>query len=110
MRLARRIAAQPAFADWVARELAPGEDVTSDADLSEYAREIANTAYHPVGTCRMGASIEAGSVVDPALRVHGIANLRVADASIFPTNVGVNPVMTCMMIGERCADFVPAPR
>lgn len=106
MHLARRIAAQPALADWVKRELAPGEDVQRDADLGEYAREIANTAYHPVGTCRMGAAAESGSVVDPALRVHGIDNLRVADASVFPTNVGVNPVMTCMMIGERCADFV----
>lgn len=103
---AREIAAQPALRDWILRELSPGRDVTEDADISAYVRSTANTVYHPAGTCKMGAPDEQTAVVDPQLRVRGIAGLRVADASVFPTMIGVNPNITVMMIGERCADFV----
>jgi choline dehydrogenase-like flavoprotein len=89
--------------------LTPGPAVQSDADISAYVRTTANTVYHPAGTCKMGAPADGTAVVDPQLRVRGLAGLRVADASIFPTMIGVNPNITVMMIGERCADFVLNP-
>ena len=114
VKLARAIAAQPALRPWVKRELAPGPGVRTDEEISEYARRTANTVYHPAGTCRMGAGDDPRAVVDPQLRVRGVGRLRVADASVFPTMIGTNPCITCMMIGEKCADLVkratsPAP-
>jgi len=106
MKLARKIAEQPALKKWVKRELAPGKEVQSDQELSEYARCTANTVYHPAGTCKMGDTGDPLTVVDAQLRVKGVQHLRVADASIFPTMVSVNPCMTCMMIGEKCADLL----
>ena len=106
LKLARRIAAQSPLRDWVKRELFPGEGVTSDAELSAYGRQVAGTVYHPAGTCKMGAADDETAVVDPTLRVRGVENLRVADASIFPAMIGVNPNLTIMMIGERCAEFI----
>jgi choline oxidase len=106
LKLARALAEQPALAKWVRRELAPGPEVTADEALSEYARRSANTVYHPVGTCRMGAADDPGTVVTPDLKVKGIENLLVADASIFPSVVSTNPCITCMMIGEKCADML----
>lgn len=103
MKLARRIAGQPALQRWIKRELAPGRDVQDEQKLSEYARRTANTVYHPAGTCKMGDIHDPFAVVDAQLRVKGIHQLRVADASIFPTMISVNPCMTCMMIGEKCA-------
>jgi choline oxidase len=107
MRLARKLATMPALRDWVKRELAPGSQVRDDsAEFVEFARRTGNTTYHPVGTCRMGAVDDGRAVVGPDLRVKGIASLRVADSSIFPTHVGVNPAVTGMMIGEKAADLV----
>ncbi len=106
MKLARDIARQPALQGWIKRELAPGSQVQNEQALAEYARRTANTVYHPAGTCRMGASNHPLTVVDPELRVKGVHHLRVADASIFPTMISVNPCITCMMIGEKCADLL----
>jgi choline oxidase len=106
VKLARAIAEQAALRSWVKRELAPGPKVRSDEEISEYARHTANTVYHPAGTCRMGAPDDPRAVVDPQLRVRGVARLRVADASVFPTMIGTNPCITCMMIGEKCADLI----
>lgn len=106
MKLARNIANQPALQRWIKKELAPGSQVQDEQELSEYARRTANTVYHPAGTCRMGASNHPLTVVDPELRVKGVHRLRVADASIFPTMISVNPCITCMMIGEKCADLL----
>ena len=106
LRLARRIAAQPALEPWVERELAPGVAVTGDSELSAYGRAAANTVYHPAGTCRMGAASDGDAVVDPQLRVRGVDGLRIADASIFPSMISVNPCITCMMIGEKCAQLI----
>lgn len=106
IKLARNIAAQSALKQWIKRELSPGHDVQSDEELSAYARSTANTVYHPAGTCKMGDARDPSTVVDPQLRVKGVNRLRVADASIFPTMVSVNPCMTCMMIGEKCADLL----
>ncbi len=99
-KLARRVVSRPAMAPWVERELAPGPEVVSDEALSSYLRKTANTVYHPAGTCRIGA------VVDPMLRVKGVDRLRIADASVFPKMVSVNPAITVMMIGERCARLI----
>jgi choline oxidase len=105
-RLARRIVAEEPLAGWIAEELAPGADVTNEEDLEAYARRSTYTAHHPLGTCPIGTAGDGRSVVDPELRVHGIEGLRVADASVFPDMIGVNPAITTMMIGERCAAFV----
>lgn len=104
VKLARRLADQPALRAWVARELAPGAQVRSDEELSEYACRAGNTVHHAAGTCRIGP------VVDPELRVRGIGRLRVADASVFPALTAVNPCLTVMMVGERCAELVGAIR
>ncbi|MGB1253328.1 MAG: GMC family oxidoreductase [Candidatus Promineifilaceae bacterium] len=106
LKFARRIAAQPPLRDWIKRELFPGAQVTSDMGLSEFGRKVAGTVYHPAGTCKMGAADDPSTVVSPTLCVRGIDNLRVADASIFPSMIGVNPNMTIMMIGARCASFI----
>jgi choline oxidase len=106
MKLARDIARQPALQRWISRELAPGSHVQDDQELAEYARRTSNTVYHPAGTCRMGARNDPLAVVDPQLHVKGVHRLRVADASIFPTMISVNPCITCMMIGEKCAGLL----
>ncbi|RNL65553.1 GMC family oxidoreductase [Zhongshania marina] len=76
----------------------------SDDEMIDVIRSHANTVYHPVGTCKMGSDKDA--VVDSQLRVHGINNLRVADASIMPTIVGGNTNAAAIMIGEKCADLI----
>jgi choline oxidase len=105
-RLARRIAAQPALARWIRRELVPGEDIADPDELSEFVRCHGTTVHHPAGTCRMGAPDDPSAVVDPQLRVRGVEGLRVADASVFPALIGLNINLTCMMVGEKCADLV----
>ena len=80
-----------------------GESDHLQANL-DFIRSKAETLYHPSGTCKMG--FDQDSVVDKNLRVHGIKGLRVADASIMPTLVSGNTNAVCMMIGERCADFI----
>jgi choline oxidase len=106
IRLARRIAEQPALAPWYGREVAPGPGLQSDEELGRYVRLTSNTVYHPAGSCRMGAGDDGDAVVDPQLRVRGVGRLRVADASVFPSMIGVNLCMTVMMIGEKCAELV----
>ena len=104
--LVRRIAAQPALARVIVAETRPGPEVVDADALAEYARESGQTAWHTVGTCRMGSA--ADSVVDARLRVHGVAGLRVVDASVMPTIVSSNTNAPAIMIGERGADFVRA--
>jgi choline dehydrogenase len=106
MKIARKVAATDPLAHWIVREVAPGPDIVSDEDLSAYARSVAHTVYHPSGTCRMGSLSDPLVVVDPALRVRDVSNLRIVDGSIFPTMPTVNPVITTMMIGERAADLL----
>jgi len=83
-----------------------GEQGAGDSALMKLIRQRADTVYHPVGSCRMGT--DDMSVVDPELRVRGIARLRVADASVMPTLIGGNTNAASMMIGERAADFIRA--
>ncbi|MCX7364278.1 MAG: choline dehydrogenase [Alphaproteobacteria bacterium] len=106
MRICREIARQPALKPFVVEEIMPGPDVASEAALKNYLRETGVSNLHPVGTCRMGHATD--DVVDPQLRVHGIAALRVADASIMPTIVAGNTNAPSIMIGEKCADMVRA--
>jgi choline dehydrogenase len=108
LELARDVAATAPFADWIEREIAPGPRITSDADLSTYGRAVHHTVYHPSGTCRMGAADDDLAVVDPELRVRGVAGLSVVDGAIFPTMPTVNPVVATFMIGERAADLIRA--
>ena len=106
IKLSRRVAAQSPLREWIKQELAPGPAVQSDEDLARYVKQTAATVYHLCGSCRMGAADDGDAVVDPQLRVRGVSGLRIADASIMPSMVGVNPCLTVMQIGERCADLV----
>ena len=76
--------------------------------LGVWARNIAQTIYHPTSTCKMGPASDKMAVVDERLRVHGITGLRVADASIMPTLTSGNTNAPSIMIGEKCADMVLA--
>ena len=105
MRWARRIIQQPALAPYVAEELIPGSAVNTDAEFEANIRENAISNLHPVGTCRMGPDA-ADTVVDPRLRVHGIAGLRVADAAIMPTVPAGNTNAPSIMIGEKAAAMI----
>jgi choline dehydrogenase len=102
--LSRDIGSADAFAGWRAREVLPGPGVTGDAELREFVARAASTYYHPAGTCAMGVGPDA--VVDPELRVRGLAGLRVADASVMPTMVSVNPNATVTMIGAKAATLI----
>jgi choline dehydrogenase len=106
MRLLRRIFAQPAFDAYRGREVAPGPGAESDGEIEAYLRETALTAYHPVGTCRMGTDPTAGDVVDARLRVFGVPGLRVVDASIMPTLTSGNTHAPTMMIAEKASDMI----
>ena len=106
LKLIRRIAAQPALRGLIVRETRPGPEIADDAALLDYARSCGQTAWHTVGTCRMGPGRD--SVVDAKLRVHGVAKLRVADASVMPTIPSSNTNAPAIMIGERAADLVLA--
>lgn len=109
VRLARRIAEEPALAGWVARELAPGPDATTDDELLDYIHKCHNTVYHPAATARMGAPDDPMAVLDPQLRVKGVSRLRVVDASAMPKLPAVNPNITVMTMAEKCADLIRNP-
>jgi choline dehydrogenase-like flavoprotein len=104
LKLARKILADSQFDSIRGTEMLPGKHVQTDAQLMDYVREYAATVFHPVGTCKMG--LDAMSVVDPQLRVHGIQGLRVVDASIMPTLISGNTNAPCIMIGEKAADMI----
>ena len=107
LRLIRRIAGQPALKGVITGEERPGPAIDARDDLLDYARSSGQTAWHTVGSCRMGTSA-ANSVVDSCLRVHGISALRVADCSVMPTIASSNTNAPAIMIGERAADFALA--
>ncbi|GAB3228609.1 GMC family oxidoreductase [Mycolicibacterium hippocampi] len=102
--VAREIAAGEPFGPWRTREVLPGPDVTDEVALRAFVARGTTTYYHPVGTCAMGTGPDA--VVDPDLRVRGLAGLRVADASIMPRLLPVNTNATAIMIGEKAADLI----
>jgi choline dehydrogenase len=104
VRIARSIMTAPAMAPLQIAEAAPGADKIADDEILDWVKGAAETTYHPVGTCKMGN--DAMAVVDPQLRVHGIAGLRIADASIMPTLTSGNTNAPSIMIGEKAADLV----
>ena len=104
MRITRQVFEAPAV-QWLGpSEIAPGKTVTTDDQFLDWVKKNAETAYHPVGTCKMGSDPMA--VVDRELRVHGIEGLRVADASIMPTLTSGNTNAPSIMIGEKCSAMV----
>jgi choline dehydrogenase-like flavoprotein len=105
-KLLRRILRSPHLKTGDARELIPGPNVASDEELRAMIHERLGTAYHPVGTCRMGPAGHAETVVDPRLSLVGIDNVRVADASIMPEVIAGNTNAASMMIGEAAAEFI----
>ena len=106
IRLTREIFAQPAFAPYVRHEIQPGASVQSDAELDGFIRDHAESAYHPCGTCKMGAADDPMAVVDPQARVIGIEGLRVADSSIFPQITNGNLNAPSIMVGEKVSDLL----
>lgn len=108
--LVREIVAQPAFEGLRGKEIQPG----AEADIDQVIRDHAESAYHPCGTCRMGARDDPMAVVDPETRVIGVEGLRVADSSIFPRITNGNLNAPSIMVGEKAADHIldrtPLPR
>jgi choline dehydrogenase len=106
VRLTREIFAQEAFAPFRGREIAPGSGVVSDAEIDAYISRNVESAYHPCGTCRMGAVDDPMAVVGPDTRVIGVEGLRVADSSIMPRVTTGNLNAPTIMIGEKAADHI----
>ncbi|MEM7254766.1 MAG: choline dehydrogenase, partial [Pseudomonadota bacterium] len=104
VRLTRQIIETTAMDEYRGVELAPGKDVQSDDEVIDWVKRTAETTYHPIGTCKMGSDPMA--VVDERLRVHGIEDLRVADASIMPTLTSGNTNAPSIMIGEKAASML----
>ena len=105
-KLMRQILAQPALSALGGRELAATAKAQTDDDIEQAIRNLADTIYHPVGSCRMGPDDMA--VVDAQLRVHGLQGLRVVDASIMPRVVGGNTNAPVIMVAEKAADMIKA--
>ncbi len=103
-KMMRRIVEAAPMDPFRGAEFSPGEAVAGDEAIEQWIRENSETAYHPIGTCRMGPG--PNTVVDDQLRVHGLGGLRVADASIFPTMPSGNTNAPSIMVGEKCADLI----
>ena len=103
VRICREIFAQTPFEPYRGTEYMPGAKVETDQQIADWIRQYGETIYHPVGTCRMGASSENTAVVDSQCRVHGLDGLRVVDASVIPQLPGGNTNAPTIMIAERIA-------
>ncbi len=110
LRLARKVAAQPALAKYAPIEFKPGVEFQSEDELAKAAGDVGTTIFHPVGTCRMGVASDRTAVVDARLRVLGLERLRVVDASIMPTITSGNTNSPTVMIAERGAEMIRADR
>jgi choline dehydrogenase len=108
LRLTRRIVAQPALAKYRPKEVKPGVQFETDAELAQLAGDIGTTIFHPVGTAKMGPAADSMAVVDARLRVHGVKGLRVVDASVMPTITSGNTNSPTLMIAERAAGWILA--
>lgn len=100
----RDVFSQKAFDAYRGAEVSPGPNIKNRTELLNWVRETANTVHHLCGSCRMGP--KETDVLDPELRVRGVSNLRVADASVFPSITSTNTAAPTMMIGEKAADFL----
>ena len=113
-KMVREVAGQKALMAIRGDEVEPGVQVQTDDEIDAFIRKNAETIYHPVGTCRMGAAGDPMAVVDAELKVQGLSGLRVVDASVFPTLIGGNTNAGTIMIAEKAADMItgkaaPAP-
>ena len=106
-RLIRRLVEAKPMDELRGEEFSPGKGIKSDDEILGWIRGNSQTAYHPIGTCRMGPA-GPGTVVDDKLKVHGLEGLRIADASIFPTMPSGNTNAPCIMVGEKAADLIRA--
>jgi choline dehydrogenase len=106
IRLTRQIMAAPALAPYQPSEYLPGPSHETEEDLQQAAANIGTTIFHPVGTCKMGPAQDPRAVVDGQLRVHHLAGLRIADASIMPTITSGNTNSPTLMIAERAAEWI----
>ena len=106
-RMIRRIVDAAPMDEFRGEEYSPGLSVKTDAEILDWIRNNSQTAYHPIGTCRMGPAGPT-TVVDDKLKVHGLEGLRVADASIFPTMPSGNTNAPSIMVGEKMADILKA--
>ena len=104
--MTREIFGQAAFDPYRGKEIQPGNDVTSEADLNAFIRDNVESAYHPCGTCKMGAKDDPMAVVGPDLKVIGVEGLRVADSSIFPQITNGNLNAPSILVGEKAADHI----
>jgi choline dehydrogenase len=105
VRCARNILNQPAFDQYNAGELSPGPEVESDEEVLEWVAKDGETALHPSCTCKMGT--DSMSVVDPeSMKVHGVENLRIVDASVMPYITNGNIYAPVMMLAEKAADLI----
>jgi choline dehydrogenase len=94
------------MAEWASAELAPGPEAQTDDELIDYMHKTHNTVYHPACSCHMGPDSDPLAVVDARLRVRGVRSLRIADGSVLPFLPAINPCITTMMVGEKCADML----
>jgi len=108
LRVTRRIVAMPALAKYAPKEVKPGVQFETDAELAQLAGDIGTTIFHPVGTAKMGPASDPMAVVDARLRVHGVQGLRVVDASVMPTITSGNTNSPTLMIAERAAAWIIA--
>ncbi|KAH0563198.1 hypothetical protein GP486_002229 [Trichoglossum hirsutum] len=107
LKAARKVALHEPFKSWLKREVAPGPNLQTDEELSEYGRRVAHTVYHPAGTTKMGdPRRDPMAVVDWRLRLAGLRGCRVADAGVFPEMPSINPMLTVLAIGERAAEMI----
>ncbi len=106
LRLTRRIMAARALAPHRPEEYRPGADLTGDEELAAAAGEIATTIFHPVSTCKMGPAEDRMAVVDARLRLHGMAGIRIVDASVMPTITSGNTNSPTIMIAEKASDMI----
>jgi choline dehydrogenase len=106
IRLVREIFAQDAFKPFYKHEIQPGDAAQDDEMIDEFVREHAESAYHPCGTCKMGAVDDPMAVVDPECRVIGVDGLRVADSSIFPRITNGNLNAPSILVGEKASDHI----
>jgi choline dehydrogenase-like flavoprotein len=104
----RRLAAQPALANWLVSATTPGADIQSDEQIIDAFLQSGNTAYHVCGTVRMGG--DSTAPLDPQLKVRGVENVRVADTSIMPTITSGNTNAPAMVLGMRAAALILASR
>jgi len=106
MRLGLEFAKQPAFKPYHYREDMPGTHIRTGKAMDDFIREDAASAYHPCGTCKMGSEQDSMAVVDSQLRVRGVENLRVIDASVIPSVTSANINAPTIMIAERASDML----